>query len=132
MIPALFGLMLLGHFSQASFLNSNTLKQIGDNSKLGDKSGLDTNASVGGTVEIVIEAFLSLLGIIFVILIVYAGFSWMTANGDEAKVTKAKDTIQRAVIGLVIIVSAYAITYFVFNNLLTSPNNTDLQAGPIQ
>ena len=65
----------------------------------------------------VINAFLSLLGIIFVILIIQAGYSWMTAGGDEQKVTKAKDTIQRAIIGLIIIIGAYAITYFVFTNV---------------
>jgi hypothetical protein len=38
----------------------------------------------------------------------------MTAGGDEQKVTKAKDSIRRAIIGLIIIVAAYGITYFVF------------------
>lgn len=65
----------------------------------------------------VIQAFLGLLGLIFIILILYAGYNWMSAGGDEQKVTKAKETIQRAIIGLVIIVLAYSITYFVFNNL---------------
>ena len=65
-----------------------------------------------------IKAFLSLLGIIFIILILYAGYSWMTAGGDESKVQKAKDTIQRAIIGLVITVMAYAIWVFVYVNFI--------------
>ena len=65
----------------------------------------------------IVQAFLGLLGIIFLVLIIYAGFNWMTAQGDEEKVTKAKDTLTRAVIGLVIIILAYTITYFVFSNL---------------
>lgn len=65
----------------------------------------------------VIQAFLGLLGIIFVILIIVGGYHWMTAGGNEEKVAKARETISRAVIGLIIIVSAYAITYFVFSNL---------------
>lgn len=68
-------------------------------------------------IQAVISAFLGLLGIIFLVLIIYAGFNWMTAQGDEEKVTVAKNTLTRAVIGLVIIVAAYAITYFVFSNL---------------
>lgn len=68
-------------------------------------------------ISTVIEAFLGLLGIIFLILIIYAGYNWMTAQGDEEKVTKAKDTLQRAVIGLIIIIVAYSITYFVFSSL---------------
>ncbi|MDP2708800.1 MAG: hypothetical protein Q8O93_01995 [bacterium] len=68
-------------------------------------------------IQTVISAFLGLLGIIFLILIIYAGYNWMTAQGDEDKVTKAKDTLARAIIGLIIIIAAYSITYFVFNAL---------------
>lgn len=65
----------------------------------------------------VIQAFLGLLGIIFVVLIVIAGNKWMNARGNEEKVEEAQETIRRAIIGLIITVSAYAITYFVFSNL---------------
>ena len=73
--------------------------------------------SLPGIIQTAISAFLGLLGIIFLVLIIYAGFEWMTAQGDEEKVTKAKDTLTRAVIGLVIIIAAYSITYFVFSSL---------------
>ena len=73
--------------------------------------------SLGGIVATAVKAFLGLLGIIFLVLIIYAGFNWMTAQGEEEKVTKAKETLQSAVIGLIIIIAAYSITYFVFNNL---------------
>ena len=69
---------------------------------------------VASIVGIVIQAFLGLLGVIFLVFILYAGFNWMTAGGDEEKVKKAGETIRRAIIGLIIVVSAYAITYFVF------------------
>lgn len=65
----------------------------------------------------VISAFLSLLAIIFVILVIYAGFVWMTSAGNETKVLKAKKTLERAIIGVIIIISSYAITAFVFNAL---------------
>ncbi len=81
------------------------------------EGGLDINASVGGIIGVVIKAFLSLLGIIFIILILFAGYHWMTAGGEEEKINKAKSTLNRAVIGLVITVGAYSITYFVFNAL---------------
>jgi len=73
--------------------------------------------SLPGIIQTAISAFLGLLGIIFLVLIIYAGFEWMTAQGDEEKVTKAKDTLTRAVIGLIIIIAAYSITYFVFSSL---------------
>lgn len=69
---------------------------------------------VGG----IIQAALGLLGIVLVVIIIYAGFLWMTAQGDDAKVTKAKGMIANAVIGMIIIFAAYAITNFVINALL--------------
>ena len=65
----------------------------------------------------IIKVVLSLLGFIFVILMIYAGILWMTAAGNEKQVQKAKDIVSRAAIGLIIVVSAYAITYFIFANL---------------
>lgn len=65
----------------------------------------------------IIQVALSLLGIIFLIIIVFAGYSWMTAAGNEEAVKKAQDMIKRAIIGLVIVLMAYAITYFIFNQL---------------
>lgn len=65
----------------------------------------------------VIRSGLSLLGIIFLVLILYAGFLWMTAQGDEKQVTRAKDTIEQAAIGLGIIIASYTITTFVGNAL---------------
>src|SRR3989339_509440 len=47
-----------------------------------------------------------------------AGYNIKTARGDEAKVNKAKDVIQNAVIGLIITISAYAIWDFVFYKVI--------------
>ncbi len=81
------------------------------------KTGFNTSASIGDVMAVVIQAFLSLLGIIFVVLILIAGYNWMTAGGEEEKIRKAKDTIKKAIIGLAIIILSYAITYFVFKYL---------------
>ncbi|MFA6393484.1 MAG: pilin [Patescibacteria group bacterium] len=69
------------------------------------------------TIGMIINIALSLLGVIFLALLIYAGFEWMTARGDEAKVTKAKDIMKNAVIGLVIVLAAYVISYFVIYQL---------------
>lgn len=61
----------------------------------------------------IIAIFLSLLGVVFLILMIVAGFNWMTAGGDEEKISKARDTIREAIIGLVIVIAAYAISVFV-------------------
>jgi len=77
-----------------------------------DKAGvekLDVPTIVGNS----IKGALQLLGIFFFILMVYGGFIWMTARGNEERVTKAKNTIWAAIIGISIAVAAYAITLFV-------------------
>jgi len=80
-------------------------------------AGLNSNTTIGSIAALIIEALLGLLAIIFIALLIYAGIQWMTAEGNEEKVDKAKQTIFRAVIGLIIVISAYALTYFVFNAL---------------
>ena len=65
----------------------------------------------------VITPLLSLVGLIFLLLMIYAGFLWMTAAGNETQVGKAKNIMTAAVIGTIIIAAAYAITNFVFDSL---------------
>ena len=83
-------------------------------------AGFDTSNTMDITniVGNFITGFLALLGIIFIVLIILAGYNWMTAAGEEEKVNKAKDTLTRAIIGLVITVGAYAISQFVMDRLL--------------
>ena len=64
-----------------------------------------------------IGVFLSFLGIIFLCLVIYGGFIWMTSFGNEQKVLKAKKTLSQALIGLLIIICAYSITLFIFSQL---------------
>lgn len=65
----------------------------------------------------IIRIVLELLGIIFLVLIIFAGFKWMTAGGDEEKITSAKKLLTNSVIGLIIIFAAFAIATFVFYQL---------------
>ncbi len=66
----------------------------------------------------IIGVGLSMIGVVFFLLMLYGGFYWMIARGDSAKVDKAKETMEAAVIGLVIVSGAYAIASFVFSNLV--------------
>lgn len=61
----------------------------------------------------IIKILLGFLGTIAVVLIIYAGFLWMTAGGKPDNTKKAKDIMSAAVIGLVIILISYGITLFV-------------------
>lgn len=78
------------------------------------------NAAYGGSapqmsillvVQTILTGVFSILGVVFLLLIVYAGFLWMTAMGQSKKVDKAKDILIQSTIGLVVILSAYAISY---------------------
>jgi len=115
----LFSLLLLG-----GILFSQPLLAVGlkDGFKSDSTVNLDdfartANYSEAQTPEYYIGLFLngffSLLGIIVMALIFYSGFVWMTARGNDAKVTKAKENLTDALIGLLIIVGSYALTTFI-------------------
>lgn len=67
-----------------------------------------------------ISAALGLLGVILVVIVIYAGFLWMTAQGNDEKVKQAKKMLSNAVIGMILIFAAYAITTFVVSALKTA------------
>lgn len=75
-----------------------------------------------------VQLLLSFLGIIFTLLMLYAGFIWMTARGNEEAANKSKSTIQMALIGLIIVLGAYAITAFVMNYFFTSSAGSSTSA----
>ncbi|HPX64517.1 MAG TPA: hypothetical protein PLG81_00575 [bacterium] len=70
----------------------------------------------------VIKVVLGFLGTIAVVLIIVAGFQWMTAAGSEDKIAKAKKIMTAAVIGLVIVLMAYALSTFVINAIISATN----------
>ena len=86
------------------------IADVGDNIQLGDTS-LDT-AVVG-----IINLALSFLGMIAVIVILIGGFKWMTAGGNDEKVGEARKWIFSGIIGLAIVLSAWAISKFVIQQL---------------
>lgn len=75
----------------------------------------------------VVGAVLALVGVVFFLLILWAGFSWMTAKGNEEEINKAKGIIITATLGLIVILGAYAITNlvaFIFSEALSAPPPT--------
>jgi len=65
-----------------------------------------------------VKQLLLLIGVIFVVLTVYAGALWMTSNGEEEKIKKAKATIVRAAVGILIVLSSYSVAIYVERKLL--------------
>lgn len=77
-----------------------------------------TDTTFAETLGTVIKVALSFVGIIFLLLMVYAGFLWMTARGESDQVDKAKKIITQSIIGLAITVGAYSITAFIVPAIL--------------
>lgn len=90
-----------------------------------EDSGLDTTAnfagfaigseadSVDSIIGQIIFVVLGLVGAVFLGLVIFSGIRWMTAQGNEEKVQKAKEGLLNSLIGLIIVFAAYALSYFI-------------------
>ncbi len=84
----------------------------------GSGAGYDTSKTEAEPIiGSIIKILLSFLGIVFLILVIYGGFMWMTARGNEQQVETARNIIVRATIGLAVVMFAYAITWFIVYQL---------------
>ncbi len=92
---------------------TNSIQNFG-----GQVYGQDEPAHPAQIAATIIQIMLGLLGIVFVILMIYGGVLYMTSTGEAKKVEHAKNVIIYAVIGVLIIATAYAITTFVVNAIL--------------
>lgn len=89
---------------------------------LGDADLVDTIAQI-------IRVALGFLGVIAVVIILLGGFKWMTAGGEDTKVGEAKKLIFSGVVGLVIVITAYAIASFVIDSIITATSSPDTTTG---
>lgn len=88
-------------------------------STFGPYTATANETTLATTLGLVINVILSILGVIFIVIIILAGYQWMTAQGNEQNVTKATDSMSRAVIGLIVVISAYAIWTFIKINFIS-------------
>lgn len=79
--------------------------------------GSDPIRSPGVIFFNIIQIVLGLLGIVGVIMMIYAGFLWLTAGGEEEKAKQGRTLLFQAFIGTMIVLAAYTITYFVIDQL---------------
>ncbi|MEK7189004.1 MAG: hypothetical protein AAB671_00660, partial [Patescibacteria group bacterium] len=78
---------------------------------------VQSDRDLKSVITTIVNIALGFLGIVAVIIIIYAGYLWMTASGNEEQVAKAKSILRNAVIGLVIIMASWAIAAFVINRI---------------
>ena len=101
--------------AQADSLNVNDLGvgAVQSSIKLGSGDVRQTAANI-------INVALGFLGIVAVVIVLLGGFKYMVAGGSEEKTSEAKKLIVSGIIGLAIILSAWAITSFVVTRLVTA------------
>lgn len=82
-----------------------------------ERAGYSSTSSVAAENMIyrTISVLLSFVGVFFLILTIYGGILWMTAGGSEEQMGKAKKVLRNAIIGVLVILGAYAITNFVMS-----------------
>ena len=98
------------------------------------KAGYSENTNETSFAEIlgtVIKVLLSLVGVVFTLLIVYAGDMWLMARGEQEKIDKAKKIIEGAVLGLVVTLAAYTISNFAVNAILERATGTEPVVTPV-
>jgi len=110
----------------ASNIGAEVGRQLG---AAGNRAGLGvpTDPRIGAAR--IIKGALTFVGTIFVILTLYAGYTWMTAGGNDEKVEKAKKLLVNSVIGLIVVLSAYSITWFAVRLAWKQQVPRDLPAG---
>lgn len=95
---------------------------INTGSSLSDFAGTAGYAAEEKTPEqyigLLLTGLFSILGVIAIALLIYSGFTWMTARGNESKVAKAKENIIDVIIGLIFIIGSYALTTFLLKIFL--------------
>lgn len=90
---------------------------VDPNSNFERNSGLG-NSKPGDIAAEIVNWVLGLLALIALVLVIYAGFLWLLAAGNEDQVKKAKDILQGAFFGILIILASYGITQYIFENLV--------------
>ena len=102
-----------------SILAAEDLNLTGKLTNVGTAAGFKAEKpELATTLGSIIRGFLTLLGVIFMAYIIYGGYQWMTARGNEEQLTKAKAVIRGSIIGLIIVLAAYVITAFVVKSFI--------------
>lgn len=99
---------------------------------VGSQAGANTYENPQDLIGTGINAALTLVGLFFLVLMVYAGYLWMTARGEEEPINKAKKIIASSLIGFVLVASAYSITFFIgkrFEAGKITPSDKDTTGG---
>lgn len=123
LMALLLGGVVFGDVALATDLTQNVTEQINAGA---DAAGFDRSAAADPrqVVTQIIQVALSFVAVLLIILILFAGFWYVTAGGDESKVEKAQKTLRSAIVGFVIVTLAYGITIAVSTYALRAQTRT--------
>lgn len=106
--------------AQSTILKPDKQTEFNDNiQQLASSTDYSTEDTLDAVLGRIIRTVLSVLGSVFLILMFFAGWLWMRASGNQEKVDKAKKQIKTLVIGLVIIIAAYALSSWIVRILVS-------------
>jgi hypothetical protein len=83
-----------------------------------NEARISTTRTVTQITGSIINLVMGFLGVVFLVLVIYGGFSWMTAGGNETKVKHGRDLVLWATIGLVVILFAFLVVNLIIFNLI--------------
>ncbi len=100
--------------ASAQLLKPSKVNEYNTNiNNMAGQTGYSTTDTLEKNLSIVIRILLGILGTVFIFLMFIAGQNWMRAGGNEEKITKAKQQIWSLVIGLIIVLGAYAVSSWI-------------------
>lgn len=83
-------------------------------------SGGNNQNNLMSTVNTIINVIIGVVGFVAVVMMIMGGISFITSQGDSAKVTKARNTILYGVVGLIVAILAFAIVNFVLSSVFNA------------
>lgn len=95
-----------------------TWEKVGGAAQEAGNMAWGSTKSLPEIVGVIISAALAMLGVLFLVLMIYNGYLWMTARGESKQVDNAKEGLKNSLIGLIIVLTSYVITNFILTNLI--------------
>lgn len=118
-VPALHGNVAHAAMDVNDYFGTDSSGTAVSGNTFATSAGL-SSGDLPTTIASLIRVVLGVLGIIAVVIILIGGFKWMTSGGNDEKVKSARKVMTSGIIGLVIVLSAFAIAQFVLSSVVTA------------
>ncbi len=110
LLPGIFSMALSPAYASTLTEICGGISETGGNNCTNSTSG---NSSIGKIASTIVNVFTYIVGIISVLMLIIAGFRYVTSGGESSKVSSAKNTLIYAIVGIVIVIAAQVIVSFV-------------------